>query len=68
MPDVEVLDRTTGAWVRLPRMDMDATYSLADPTRYVDPVTGQLLVQFVNNDQNAGMGFGFQVAIAGTVK
>ncbi|HJP89792.1 MAG TPA: hypothetical protein VJ850_12220 [Candidatus Limnocylindrales bacterium] len=68
MPDVEVFDRTTGTWARLPRMDLEATYTLMNPTRYVDAVTGQLLVQFVNNDQNAGMGFGFQVAIAGTVK
>lgn len=68
MPEVEVFDRVAGAWVRLPRLDLEATYTLTEPTRYVDPVTGQLLIQFVNNDQNSGMGFGFQVAIVGTVK
>jgi hypothetical protein len=69
MPEVEVFDRSgAGAWVRLPRLDSEATYTLTDPTRYVDPVTGQLLVRFVNDNLEMSVGFGFQVAIAGTVK
>jgi hypothetical protein len=69
MPEVEVFDRSAAAWVRLPPLSMEATYTLTNPTRYVDPVTGQLLVRFVNdNANNVGAGFGFQVALAGTVK
>ncbi len=69
LPEIEVFDRSgTGAWMRLPRLDADATYSLTDPTRYIDPVTGQILVRFVNDNLEMSVGFGFQVAIAGTVQ
>ena len=70
MPEVELFDRTgAGTWVRLPRLGAEATYALADPARYVDPVTGQLLVRFVaDNFEMGGVDFGFQVAIAGTLR
>lgn len=69
LPDVEVFDHArTGAWMRLPRLDADTTYSLADPARYVDPVTGQLLIRFVNDNLEMSVGFGFGVAIAGTIR
>lgn len=69
LPEVEVFDRAgEGAWVRLPRLDSDATYSLSDPARYIDPVTGQLLVRFVNDNLEMSVGFGFGVAIVGTVR
>jgi hypothetical protein len=69
LPEVEVFDRNgTGAWVRLPRFDADATYSLTNPAQYVDPVTGQLLVRFVNDNLEMSVGFGFQVALVGTVQ
>jgi hypothetical protein len=69
LPEVEVFDRSgVGAWVRLPRLDAEATYSLTDPARYIDPVTGQLLVRFVNDNLEMSVGFGFQVALAGSVR
>jgi len=69
MPEVEIFDRSgAGAWVRLPSMIAERTYSLADPTRYVDPATGRILVRFVNDNQETGLGFGFQAALDGTVR
>jgi hypothetical protein len=69
LPEVEVFDRTgEGAWVRLPRLVSGATYSLANPTRYIDPATGQLLVRFVNDSPEATVGFGFPLALVGVVE
>jgi len=71
LPEVEVFDRTgSGAWVRLPRLTAEQSYSLAEPGRYVDPATGQMLVRFVNEqiDQGASVGFSFQLALLGDVQ
>jgi hypothetical protein len=69
LPEVEVFDRSgSGSWVRLPRMSPEITYALADPTRYVDPTTGRILVRFVNDNPEMGLGFSFQVALEGTVR
>lgn len=69
LPDVEVFDRTgNGSWVRLPRMGLNAGYSLADPSRYVDPNSGQVLVRFVNDNPETNLSFGFEIAIAGVVQ
>jgi hypothetical protein len=69
LPEVEVFDRSgDGAWVRLPRLESEATYALTNPTRYVDPMTGRLLVRFVNDNPEMSANFGFQVAIVGTVE
>jgi len=71
LPEVEVFDRTgEGVWVRLPRLNVEQPYTLADPGRYVDPATGQLLVRFVNETLNTGgsIQFGLQVALVGDVK
>jgi hypothetical protein len=69
LPEVELFDSTgEGAWVRLPRLSSDQSYTLADPTRYVDPATGQVLVRFVNNTPESNVGFSFQLAITGGVK
>jgi hypothetical protein len=43
------------------------TYDLADPTRYVDPATGTLLVRYVNDNQDQ-VGFFVSVAIEGTIR
>jgi hypothetical protein len=69
LPEIEVFDRTgQGAWVRLPRLTVDASYTLADPARYVDPATGQLLVRFINDNAESSAGFGFQLALVGDVE
>ena len=69
LPEVEVFDRTgEGTWVRLPRMDAEVGYTLADPIRYVDPATGQILVRFVNETPQSDVGFSFQLALLGDVE
>ena len=69
MPEVEVFDLTgEGAWVRLPRLAVEAGYTLANPSRYVDPSTGQMLVRFNNESPESGVGFSFQLAIEGDVE
>jgi hypothetical protein len=71
LPEVEVFDRTAdGAWVRLPRLTAEASYTLADPSRYVDPSTGQVLVRFVNEspDPGSSVGFSFQLTLVGDVE
>lgn len=69
LPEVEVFDRAgDGAWLRLPRLTAEASYTLADPGRYVDPATGQMLVRFVNESPEASVGFSFQLALDGDVK
>jgi hypothetical protein len=68
LPDIEMLDVTAGAWVRLPRIAGDASYSLADAARYVDPASGQVLVRFVNDNPDASLNFGLALSITGEVR
>jgi hypothetical protein len=69
LPEIEVFDRTgEGQWVRLPRLSANASYTLSNPTRYVDPATGQMLVRFVNDTPESNVGFSFQLALVGEVK
>jgi hypothetical protein len=71
LPEVEIFDRRgEGLWVRLPRLAAQAGYTLADPSRYVDPATGQVLVRFVNEspDPSASVGFSFQLTLVGDVE
>jgi hypothetical protein len=66
-PDVDVQDVQTGEWVELGRLTPNTPYLLPDPARWVDPTTGQVQVQFVNQSQNT-IGFQFQIAVEGTVR
>ena len=68
LPEVEVFDLETGRWARLPRMLESRGYTLADPARYVDAATGQLLVRFVNDSPDGQVGFVFEVALEGTIR
>ena len=69
LPEVELFDRTgEGTWVRLPQLTTEASYTLTDPARYVDPATGQVLVRFVNDNPESGAQFTFQLALEGTVE
>jgi hypothetical protein len=67
MPEVELLDLESGAWVRLPHLGQSQTYDLKNPARYVDPGSGTLQVRFVN-DRSDGIGFAFNVSLEGTVR
>ena len=68
VPEMELFDRITATFVRLPHVAMGATYELEQPERYVDPATGALLFRFVNESADQGVGFQFQVAISGVIK
>jgi hypothetical protein len=68
LPEVDVFDIVTGEWARLPRMDDSRGYTLANPERYVDAATGQLLARFVNDAPDSQVGFGFQVALEGVIE
>jgi hypothetical protein len=48
-------------------MQQGVAYFLPDPARWVDPVSGELQVKFVNPRQD-NVGFQFPVAIEGTVR
>jgi hypothetical protein len=68
IPEIELFDRTgDGQWVRLPHFASDQRYEIEEPARYVDPVSGTVLVRFVNDRQD-GASFTFQVRIEGRVR
>ncbi len=67
LPEVELLDLTNGEWVRLPHLAGGARYAVAEPTRYVDPTSGSVLVRFVN-DRSDGVSFSFDLSMTGTVR
>ena len=68
LPEVDLFDLVTGEWARLPQMLDSRGYTLANPERYIDAATGQLLVRFVNEAPDSQVGFGFQVALEGVVE
>jgi hypothetical protein len=65
-PDIELFDRTTGSWVRLPHISGQAV-AVNEPARYVDPTTGTVLVR-LSNSRADGVGFQFFVRIEGNVR
>ncbi len=67
VPEMDLFDVVAGAWVRLPHLGQGAIYSLADPERYVDRATGQVLARFVNESADQGLGFQFQISISGVI-
>lgn len=67
LPDLELLDRTTGTWVQYAHPVAGAAYAIADPARFVDPATGEVQARFVNERQD-GIGFQVSVLIGGTVR
>jgi hypothetical protein len=67
LPEIEVLDLRTGLWVQFAHMVQGAPYSLADPTRWIDPANGELQVRFVNERQDQ-VYFQFLVRLEGTVE
>ena len=68
LPEMDLFDRTgEGAWVRLPHLGQGSAYTIADPGRYIDPATGQILIRFVNEQQDSGVGFQFQISISGEI-
>jgi len=69
LPEVDLFDRTgSGTWLRLPHLGGGSAFTIADPERYIDPATGQVLVRFVNEQQESGVGFQFQISISGEIE
>ena len=67
LPEVELFDLTESTWKRLPHLEGGARYAVDEPGRYVDPITGTVLIRFVN-DRTDGVGFGFDLSITGDLK
>ena len=67
LPDLEVLDVRTGAWVQFAHMAQNTPYELADASRWVDPASGEVQVRFVNERQDQ-ISFQFPIQIEGTVR
>ena len=67
LPELELFDVGSQAWVRLPHLAQGARYAVSDPTRYVDPTSGSVLVRYVN-DRLEGVGFSVDLAITGDVR
>jgi len=67
LPEAELFDLTTSAWVRLPHLNQTSRYSVADPARYVDPASGTVMIRFVN-EVNEQVGFNVSLSIRGTVR
>ncbi len=67
LPEMEVLDLTTGTWRRLPHLSQGVSYSLKDPAKYVDPATGTVQVRFVN-ERSDGVGMSFSLSLEGNIR
>ena len=67
LPEVELFDVGSQAWVRLPHMTQGVRYAVSDPTRYVDSTSGSVLVRYVN-ERLDGVGFSVDLAITGDVR
>jgi hypothetical protein len=67
IPAVELYDLTASAWKRLPDLEADSRYAVAEPARYVDPATGTVRIRFIS-DNIDGVGFSLDLSITGDVK
>jgi hypothetical protein len=67
LPDVELYDLKTSAWRRLPHLAAGSRYAIAEPSHYVDPGTGSVLVRLINSS-NDSVGFNLDLAITGDVE
>jgi hypothetical protein len=67
LPEVELYDLSRSVWRRLPHMTGGSRYAVADPSHYVDPATGSVLVRLINSS-NDSVGFNLDLAITGDVK
>ncbi len=67
IPVIALFDLQANAWRTLPGLQGGGTYAVTDPARFVDPVTGTVLVRFDSKDQN-GIGFAFGIRLEGRVR
>ena len=67
IPELDVFDVRTGAWVQFAHLALGQSFRLPDPGRWLDPVTGDLRVRFVN-ERPEQVYFQFRAVISGSVK
>ncbi|MEI7744854.1 MAG: polymer-forming cytoskeletal protein, partial [Chloroflexota bacterium] len=67
LPDFEVLDVRTGTWVQFEHVTQGRPYELTDAARWVEPLTGELQVRFVNQRADQ-ISFQFPVELTGSVR
>ena len=67
VPEIEVFDVKAGEWARLPHLGQGTIYALEAPERFTDRATGQVLIRFVNESADQGLGFQFQISISGVI-
>lgn len=67
LPEIEIRDVRTGAWVQFARPVLGVAHFLPNPARWIDPGSGELQVRFVN-ERADGIGFQFPLRITGTVR
>jgi hypothetical protein len=67
LPEIELFDLEAQDWRRLPHLDPAARSSVADPARYVDPISASVLVRFVNDSADS-VGFSVDLAVSGDVE
>jgi hypothetical protein len=67
LPDIEVLDVATGAWVQFAHLAGSRPYELTDAARWVDPASGEIQVRFVNERPDP-LYFQFNIMVTGDVR
>jgi hypothetical protein len=67
LPDIEVLDVKTGAWVQFQHLTGSRPYELSDAARWVDPTSGEIQVRFVNERPDP-LYFQFLISVTGAVR
>jgi hypothetical protein len=66
IPEIELYDVITDAWMAFPHMSR-RLYAIEDGARYVDPTSGQVLVRF-RNEVSESVGFSFFLALEADVR
>lgn len=67
LPDIELFDLTDGTWKRFAHIQPGTRIAVAEPTRYVEPATGNVLIRLIN-ESNDAVGFNLAIAITGDVR
>jgi hypothetical protein len=66
IPRIQLFDRVAGTWIEFEPADVNATYRIPDPKRYVDS-SGTLTVRFVMRDPDGYSIFSLSARLEGNV-
>jgi hypothetical protein len=67
LPDMELFDRTLGAWRAVGALFSGAPVEIRDPARFVDPASGTILLRLTNERQDS-IGFQLSVQLEGEMR